>query len=84
MLFVFLTLIIAGVSFIYLSNRHQLALPKPLSKPFKFLGLLLLVASAVISAVVFNGAAIFFVWVMMIMLGLILLPISSFLLRNKP
>ncbi|TLX45486.1 hypothetical protein C1E24_18655 [Pseudoalteromonas phenolica] len=82
MLFVFLTFIAAGVSFIYASNRHQLALNTPISKKFKQLGYLLLISSAVISPFIFNGAASVFIWLMLIMLVLIIIPISSFLIRS--
>lgn len=82
MLFVFLTFIAAGVSLIYASNRHQLALNTPISKKFKQLGYLLLISSAVISPFIFNGAASVFIWLMLVMLGLIIVPISSFWVRR--
>lgn len=83
MLFVFLTFLAAGVSLIYATNRHQLTLQTPLPHQFKYLGFIFLVISAVCSAFIFTGAAILFLWLMLFMLALMLLPISSFLLRKK-
>ncbi|ALO43068.1 hypothetical protein D9981_00410 [Pseudoalteromonas phenolica O-BC30] len=82
MLFVLLMLIATGVFFIYASNRHQLALSNPLSKKCKLLGYLLLIISVVIPPLIFSGAANIFMWLMLVMLGLIIVPISSFWLRR--
>ena len=75
-----LTLILilfTAISLLYLSNRHQRLLNKPIAKSWRKFAFLLLVFAIPLASYAFSYTAAAFFILLMIMLALILIPFVS-------
>ncbi|KZN34126.1 hypothetical protein N483_25255 [Pseudoalteromonas luteoviolacea NCIMB 1944] len=72
-----------GTLLLYLSNRHQRLLDKPLAKPMQKVGYAFAAIAIVIGAYYFVGSAGFFIWLLMLMVALFSLPLLMLCLNRK-
>jgi len=76
-------LVFVAVLLIYLSNKQQLMLSAPLNKNLRYLGYALLLAGLGGWLTVLSASAAFFLWLMLTINALMLLPLSCYLLSGR-
>ncbi|MDK2593499.1 hypothetical protein [Pseudoalteromonas obscura] len=81
--FLMVLLIGIGTLLLYLSNRHQRLLEKPLAKPMQRMGYAAVAIAIVLGAFYFIGSAGFFIALMMLMTALFSLPLLMLFLNRK-
>jgi len=76
-------LVFLGVLLIYLTNRHQQILSVPLHKNHQYLGYTFIFGGLLGWLSVLSGSAAFFIWFMITLNALMLLPLSCYLLTGR-
>ena len=83
MLGFFMVTLFIGVLLVYCSNKHQRLLKSPLKSDVKLIGYGVLLLALVISTMLFDGGAVFFMWFVGIMLLFITLPFVALFLGHS-
>ncbi|NRA52520.1 MAG: hypothetical protein HRU23_00045 [Gammaproteobacteria bacterium] len=76
------TLVVFGVLIVYLTNKHQKIMVKPLNKKCRYAGYLLILFSLLGWLNILTTAAGFFLWLMIIFNALMLVPLGCYLYRG--
>ncbi|MBQ4809713.1 hypothetical protein A7985_04275 [Pseudoalteromonas luteoviolacea] len=80
--FLIVLLVSAGTLLLYLANRHQRLVKKPLTYLFKPVGYMFLLLGGVTALINFSVSAGVFVWLMLLMTTLFSIPLTVLLLKR--